>query len=303
MKSTPIYLTVAAAVLAIVITTYLISSSSTMVVASPNNMMRYQRGSSDTNGNDAATAANSTQQVALPPRSVDQQQSSGVDAEERILMVNGFGYTSVMPDTLSINIGIDTLAETSKDAVARNSEIVSSVMDALKALGLEEKEVRTSYFSIYPQYQYPQDGSPPTIVGYQASNTINVLTKKVERAAEIIDRAVSAGANRVDGPWYSISLEAQKQYREQVISMAMKDAEDNAKVILAMQDLSIKDVKSIAINFNGQPIAFLGLREALGVGGPLYGGSTMLAPAYYPPIMPGEQQITATVTIVYEMGE
>ncbi|MEM2919183.1 MAG: SIMPL domain-containing protein [Candidatus Nitrosocaldus sp.] len=304
--NTSIYVTVAAAVLAIVVATYLISSSST-VVASPNNMMRYQRSSSSNND---STITTTTQEMSSPQRSLELQKSNegtttNVDVREKVLMVNGFGYISVMPDTVSINIGVDTLAETSKDAVAKNSEIVTSVIDALKALGLEEKkEVRTSYFSIYPQYQYPQDGTPPTIVGYQASNTINVLTKKVENAAEIIDKAVSAGANRIDGPWYSISLDAQKQYRDQVIEMAMKDAEDNAKVILALQDLSIKGIKSIAINFNGQPIAFFGLREA--IGGSLYGGPgsiLALPPAYYPPIMPGEQQITATVTIVYEVGE
>ncbi|MCS7141901.1 MAG: SIMPL domain-containing protein [Candidatus Nitrosocaldus sp.] len=294
MNST-LYVTVVAVTIAIVVSAYLISSNS-VVVASPNNMMRYQKGSSYTD-------SHGVQQT--PPLSSVQFSSSsssssngGID-EEDVLVVNGFGYISVMPDTLSINIGVDTIAETSRDAVARNSEIVSSVLDALKALGLEEKkEVRTSYFSIYPQYNYPEDGTP-VIVGYQASNTISILTKKVDRAAEIIDRAVSAGANRVDGPWYSTSLEAQKQYREQVIGMAMKDAEENAKAVVAMQEgLSIKGIKSITINFNGQPIAFMGkFRE-----GALGSAGMVALPSYYPPVMPGEQQITATVTVVYEIG-
>ena len=227
---------------------------------------------------------------------------------ETTLTVAGSGYVNLPPDMVSINLGIDTIAPTAQQAVQNNTQTMNKILDSLKALELKEKEIKTSYFSVYPQYQYDPEGkSPPKITGYQATNNVNIITKKTEKVAEIIDKTISAGANRVDGPYFSLSQEAQKNLRGEVIQKAIADAEDNAKMMLEMQSLSIKGVKSMSINFGGYPIAFVQqttLREAAPYGSGVPFQSQMSPVPYIspPPVLPGEQQVSATVLITYIVG-
>lgn len=229
---------------------------------------------------------------------------------ETTLTVTGSGYVNLPPDMVSINLGIDTISSTAEQAVQNNTQTMNNILTSLKAIDLDEKEVKTSYFSVYPQYQYDPDGkNPPKISGYQATNNVNVITKKTEKVAEIIDKAITAGANRVDGPSFSLSPEAQKNLRGEVIQKAIADAEDNAKMMLEMQSLNIKGVKTMSINFGGNPIVYVqqtSLREAASYGS----GSPMQAQMTYPipyisppPVLPGEQQVSATVLITYIVGQ
>jgi len=225
-------------------------------------------------------------------------------SEESTLTVAGLGSVTLAPDMVSLNLGFDTIAPTAQEAVQKNTETMNKILESLKTLGLEEKEVKTSYFSVYPQYTYDPEGkNAPTISGYQASNNVNILTKKADRTAEIIDNAISAGANRVDGPYFSLSTEAQKNLRNEVIEMAKKDAEETANTVLAGTAHSIKGVKSTSISFGGYPIAYLE-RAVSGIS-PVYAGQAQLQSAAYippPPVLPGEQQVTATVTMTYILG-
>lgn len=228
---------------------------------------------------------------------------------ETTLTVAGSGYVNLPPDMVSINLGIDIIAPTAAGAVQNNTQTMNDILESLKTLGLEEKEVKTSYFSVYPQYQYDPEGkNPPKITGYQASNNVNIITKKTDKVPEIIDKSISAGANRVDGPWFSLSQEAQKNLRNEVIQKAIADAEDNAKMMLEIQSLQIKGVKSMSINFGGYPIAFVQqttLKEAAfsyGSGVPVQNQMSPMPYISPPPVLPGEQQVSATVLITYIVG-
>lgn len=228
---------------------------------------------------------------------------------ETTLTVAGSGFVNLPPDMVSINLGIDTIAPSAQEAVQNNTQSMNMIIDSLKALELDEKEVKTSYFSVYPQFQYDPEGkNPPKITGYQATNNVNIVTKKTEKVAEIIDKSIAAGANRVDGPYFSLSQEAQKNLRGEVIKNAISDAEDNAKMMLEMQPLSIKGVKSMSINFGGYPIAFVqqtSFREAAyytGSGSPMMAQMSPMSYISPPPVLPGEQQVSATVLITYIVG-
>ena len=245
----------------------------------------------------------------IPPVSWNATINYNATDVETTLMVAGSGYVNLPPDMVSINLGIDVIQPTAAAAVQNNTQAVNSILESLKTVGLEEKEVKTSYFSVYPQYQYDPEGkNPPTITGYQASNNVNIITKKTDIVPEIIDKSISAGANRIDGPWFSLSQEAQKNLRNEVIKNAIADAEDNAKMMLEMQSLQIKGIKSMSINFGGYPIAFVQqttMREAAssyGSGIPLQvqmSPMNQIASFAPPPVLPGEQQVSATVLITY----
>ncbi len=258
---------------------------------------------------DTSTETESVQTSIAQPSEWNTSINYNATDVETTLTVAGSGYVNLPPDMVSINLGIDTIAPTAEQAVQNNTQTMNSILESLKALELEEKEIKTSYFSVYPQYTYDPEGkNPPKITGYQASNNVNIITKKTDKVAEIIDKSISSGANRVDGPWFSLSQEAQKNLRGEVIAKAIADAEDNARMMLEMQSLEIKGVKSMSINFGGYPIAFVQqttLREAAYYSGAGLVAQSMMAPVPYispPPVLPGEQQVSATVLITYIVG-
>ena len=230
---------------------------------------------------------------------------------ETTLTVVGLGYVNVPPDMISLNLGIDTISPTAQEAVKNNTQIMNKIIESLGTLELDEKEVKTSYFSVYPQYLYDPDGkNPPRITGYQASNNVNILTKKTDKVAEIIDKSISAGANRVDGPNFSLSPEAQRSLRGEVIQKAIKDAEASAEEMMVIQNLSIKGIKNMSISFGGYPLAYIAQYPIPTIA--QYGSNVMreaamsqLPQAPYispPPILQGEQQISANAVVTYIVG-
>ncbi len=230
---------------------------------------------------------------------------------ETTLTVVGLGYVNLPPDMVSLNLGIDTISPTAQEAVKNNTLIMNQIIESLRTLDLDEKEVKTSYFSVYPQYLYDPDGkNPPRITGYQASNNVNILTKKTEDVAEIIDKSISAGANKVDGPYFSLSPEAQRNLRGEVIQKAIKDAEASAEEMLAIQNLSIKGIKSMSIGFGGYPLAYMEkypvyTSAQYGNGVMREAAQSQLQPMPYispPPVLQGEQQISANVVVTYIVG-
>src|SRR3546814_7768314 len=76
---------------------------------------------------------------------------------------------------------------------------MNKVMAAIKAAGIAEKDIRTSGISVNPQYKYG-DNQPPTITGYQASNTVNIKVREIDKLGEVLDALVANGTNQVNGP-------------------------------------------------------------------------------------------------------
>lgn len=226
------------------------------------------------------------------------------DAQQTIT-VAGMGSINLPPDMVSINMGIDTVATSAAEAVQNNAQAMNKIVEALKALGLNEEEVRTSCFSVYPQYQYDLQGeNPPKISGYQASNNVNVMTDNTDDAANIIDGAISAGANRVDGPWFFLSPDAQKTLRADLIEDAIQDARERAESLLNTQGLTIKGIKNISMNEGSYPVTFLEGVVPSRYDIPFPYGQTQLMQTFLSPprVLPGEQQVSLTVVVTYTVG-
>jgi len=140
--------------------------------------------------------------------------------EEHTLAVSGSAEKSVAPDTASLSIGVVVQAPTSKEASDENAVLMNAVINELKDIGLQDKDIQTSYISIYPVYNYPEDGAP-TIEAYSASNNVQVTTETLDKLGDIIDRSAAADANQIGGISFSVSEEKQKEYREELLAEAV----------------------------------------------------------------------------------
>jgi uncharacterized protein len=205
----------------------------------------------------------------------------------RTLSVSGNGQAYLAPDIAYIYIGVHTEQLTAAESVAENTTQTQAVIDALKKAGIDEKDIRTTNFSIYPQDKYdPQTGTPTGNKTYVVDNTVYVTVRKLDELGDLLDTVVKAGANTVNSVQFDVvnKAEALKQARAD----AVKDAESQAKELAGAAGLSLGEIQSINFSDN-QPIVFDGK-----------GGGGGIAPqAASVPIQTGQLSFTVTVNVTY----
>ena len=145
------------------------------------------------------------------------------DKIERTVSVSASGSVAVEPDVAHISAGVVTEARSAKDAIARNSVIMSKLIDGLKAAGIEAKDIQTKHLNVEPSYTQPKDGRSATIDGYRVINQVRLTVHEVKRLGEVLDQAILLGANQVDSIAFSVSN------METLMDDARKQAMDNAR--------------------------------------------------------------------------
>lgn len=134
----------------------------------------------------------------------------------------GIGTGAAAPDQVTITFGVSARAKTGAAAMNSCTAATNRIVDALKAAGVQQDEVQTLQVSLYPI----RDNSGRRVVGYQATQSIRVTTKKVDKAGDITAAATNAGASEVSGPAYTMTSE--NAARADSIAKAVADAKARA---------------------------------------------------------------------------
>jgi uncharacterized protein YggE len=153
------------------------------------------------------------------------------DKIERTISVSATGSIAVEPDVAQISAGVVTEADSAKDAIGRNSNAMSKLIDGLKAAGIAAKDVQTRTFSVEPRYTQPKEGRAATINGYRVLNQVRLTAHDVKRLGEILDQAIALGANQINSITFGVSkIEMLKdEARKQAMENARKRGELYAK--------------------------------------------------------------------------
>ncbi len=130
--------------------------------------------------------------TALPAKAADEPTPR--------IMVSGEGEAWAAPDMAVVNLTVLREAPTSRESLDANNKAMSEVMAAMKAFGIEDKDLQTSGFSIQPRYQYPDPNRnetfEPKIIGYTVVNTLGVRIRDLAKVGEILDQSVTLGVNQ-----------------------------------------------------------------------------------------------------------
>lgn len=203
-----------------------------------------------------------------------------------LLSINAEGKVTAAPDMGVISLGVLTDGSTAAAAMSENSTRMNALMAALRRAGIAERDVQTSNISVNPQYQYVEN-QPPRLIGYQANNQVSVKVRDVSKLGRVIDAAVSAGGNTVNGVSFTFQdVDAQiDRARTDAIAAARHRADLYARA------LGMQVVRVISVSEGGgysppipMPVMAMARAEA--------------AP---PPVAPGEVQTTAAVSVVFEL--
>lgn len=133
------------------------------------------------------------------------------------------------PDMATVGTGVQTRAMTAQEAMRLNAQQMEKLIAAVLKSGIERKDVQTSGINLSPQYDYSnRDGqSQPRFVGYEASNQVTAVVRRIDDVGTVIDRMVGAGATNVNGPSFGIADDTAllRQAREKAIRTAAERAQ------------------------------------------------------------------------------
>jgi hypothetical protein len=152
-------------------------------------------------------------------------EGSACDAS-RSVQVSGSAVVNVVPDRALVKLGIQTNGKSAKEAQSKNTAAINQVTKALKAMGIESKDIGTDWYTVEPLYE---DYDSLKISGYRIHNVIEITLRDVKKTNDAIIAAFQAGANQVvDVQFYTSEL---RKYRDQARDMAMKAATEKAKAL------------------------------------------------------------------------
>ena len=208
----------------------------------------------------------------------------------RTLNVNGVGQVFITPDIAYLYAGVHTEKPTAAEAVAANNAQTQQVIDALKEFGVEEKDIHTSSFSIWPIDRYdPATGTPTGEKYYSVDNTIYITARDLTKLGALLDTVIKAGANTINSVQFDLSdkTAAMKDAR----AAAVKNAQEQAQELAGLAGVNLVEITNISYT-DSTPYVY----AEMGRGG---GGASGIQANV--PIEPGQMTITANVSVTYEI--
>jgi uncharacterized protein len=237
-------------------------------------------------------------------------QGPSLAANQSTVSTSGTATTRVTPDMFSVVVGVETNGTTAQEAVSRNANLTAQVIAALSGLGISENQIGTSTYIVSPIYEYrqplqpcpeiypPPPGCEPRqeIIGYSASNSVTVTLSvgAAVDAGQVIDASVQAGANNVNGLYFFISPDRQQEIRDSLIRDAVASARQRANIGAEALGMTLSEVQSVDLSEVFFPI-FRGLEEV----STAEAAASVAVPTQ---ILPGEQEVSTTVSIVFYMS-
>ena len=170
------------------------------------------------------------------------------------IVVTGSGEYAVVPDMATITLSILREGETARAALDAANEATAAVLAALKEEGIAERDLRTSGFSVQPDYVYPQPNAPaepPRISGYRVTNSVTARVRELGKVGAVIDRAVTLGVNQ--GGDIVFGNADPKPSLAQARKLAVEDARARAEVLAEAAGVSLGSVLEIREGGGFQP--------------------------------------------------
>jgi uncharacterized protein YggE len=162
------------------------------------------------------------------------------------MQLTGHGEVMAAPDTAYVNSGVTSQAETAKAALAANTTDMSKLIEALKAAGIDSKDIQTSGFSVNPNYVYPDQNSPnqpPKIVGYTVTNQVTIHVRDIAQLGTILDQSVQVGANTINGVTFAV--DDPSDLYAQARKAAFADAKAKADLYAEAAGVGLGDIQII----------------------------------------------------------
>jgi hypothetical protein len=206
---------------------------------------------------------------------------------------SGEGKISAVPDQATVTAGVTGQSQTVADAKNKVNQAADKIINDLKKLGLSDKDIKTTDYSVNPNYSneimpmFPSTGQQ-NITGYTVTQNLEVKVQPIDKANQVIDMATKDGANLVGGVNFTFSDQLSKSLEAQATQLAVDDAKTKAQGLAKAAGISLGKIVNVIENQSGQPMPMM----AAGIA-----KSDQSAPTN---VTPGQNSLTVDVVLYYE---
>ncbi|HEX3607049.1 MAG TPA: SIMPL domain-containing protein [Candidatus Dormibacteraeota bacterium] len=208
-------------------------------------------------------------------------------SENPVITAVGTGQVKGQPDLLTLVLGVTTRAASSQAALKDNANRANALIDTLKSHGVAAQDISTDQLNINPTYT--NDGR--SITGYEVSNLVSARLHDISRAGSVIDAAAGAAGDAIRVQQISFGFDDNSALLAAARSDGVRRAHDQADQMARAAGTKLGKVRSISEASSSQPDQYAPKA---------YSGAAAGAPT---PILPGLQQLTVTVTVVYDIEQ
>lgn len=206
------------------------------------------------------------------------------------ISITGSGEVASAPDMATVSISVTNEGATAREALSANSDNMAAVMERLKAAGIEERLIQTSGLNVSPRWDNGRnEGRPPRITGYVASNRVTVTVEELEKLGRILDEAVTDGANGLGG--ISFGLKDPEPVLNEARRKSVADAVAQAKLYAEAAGVRLGRITSIQPHGSQRPGPIM-MARAMEQG---FADSV--------PVSGGEVSTRSDVTITWELAQ
>ncbi|MBI3912373.1 MAG: SIMPL domain-containing protein [Armatimonadetes bacterium] len=217
--------------------------------------------------------------------------SAYAQAPERVpppfIAVTGEGEVQIPPDLATVQLGVESTSPSAQTAQGEVSERVQQILRRIRALGIPEEQIRTTRLTLLPVYagRRPDESGEQRVVGYRATNIVQVEVRDLELAGPVIDAGLAGGANRVEGLTYGLRDDSEPRLR--ALRQAAAEARRKAAALASALDVGL-----------GPPLE---VQEGGGVIVPRFEMARAAGGAVETPVQPGLITVRANVSVRYRL--
>lgn len=222
----------------------------------------------------------------LPGTSPSTSGKGNNEAPIRTISVTGSGQATIIPDIAYITIGVHTEGANVAEALTSNTQQSNNVSEGLTALGVDQKDIQTTAFNIYPQQQYGPMGEMLDIK-YMVDNSVYVTVRDLSKMGEILDTVVRSGANNINGIQFDTS--DRSKAIDEARNKAVENAKAQAEELSAAAGAKLGQVHSLSVSSYSNPMQPVGMKSEAS-----FSAGTV-------PVSAGQMLITVEVYATYQL--
>jgi hypothetical protein len=217
--------------------------------------------------------------------------SAAADDLGRTISVSGQGKATAPPDMATIHSGVVTQASTAAQALDANSEAMTRLIAVLQERNIAAKDIQTSNFQVNPEYKpVPRGQTEPQIGGYRVTNQVRVQVRNLPELGGILDALVKAGSNNLTG--ISFGIAEPTGILDEARNVAISDARRRARLYAQAAGVRVGRVMTISEQPPSLPRPQMMMARSLA-----------FEQASDVPVATGEQELQATVFVVFELED
>lgn len=210
---------------------------------------------------------------------------------EGTITVTGEGRAFAVPDIAELTFGVQTGPQPSaKIAMDKLQRDMTAVIDAVKGRGIEEKDIMTQQLSLNPQYDWASGRQ--RLIGYEAIQSLLVKVRDLDKVGEVLESTTTVGANQIGG--VSFRIDDPEELRADARADAIEQAQARAEELADQLGVDLGDLQSFNEGFGGVPPP-MPMYDRMSMGGAMNVEEQSMA------VPSGEQEVTVTVTLTYEL--